>query len=151
MAFTVLAPIPRGGTAKSGIRSSAEIDAATGKETVRLSLNAKAQDELFEGPVTGQRFDLEVGRGSDHGRLRIRLNEHGKFTPRTMMRGAVLFSIQAWPGLPEGSHKPADCEAEDVLDGIVLRLPEWAQPEAAKAAMEDKFGLKKAGNEGSKG
>lgn len=133
MTFTKLRPVPTGGTPKSGIRASAKVDRAAGVELVRLSINAKAQEELFDGPISEKRFDLEVGRGPDQGKLRMRENADGAFRPRKMMKGTVLFSISAWYGLPDGAHKPSDCEAEDVQDGIILRLPDWAR-EPVKSA-----------------
>ena len=127
MGFTYAKPyMSKLNKTQTGIRISYKKNKA-GIFIVRLSLNKEVQKDLFESTVSGKMFNIEIGRGNDHGKLRINQSDKGVFKAVGSGYGSIVFTIEKWDTLPDVEHKPSDCFVESVNKGIIIELPKWAQ------------------------
>lgn len=112
---------------------------------VTISLNQRAQEALFGGPLVGERLRIDVGRAHDQGKLRLAKSPEGLLV-RGGPKGMARIVINAWDLVPKEVQASTPLSFVSVTsDGVVFELPSWGQPEAARARMEEKFGVGSAG------
>lgn len=113
---------------------------------VTITLNALAQEKLFGGPLIDRRVAVEIGRAMDQGKVRMVVDASRGFAVRRAPKGAARIDIVGWDLLPAEKQRSSAMRFVSSSDhGVVFDLPSWGQPEAARAAMEAKFGIGSAG------
>lgn len=142
MTFTP-ARLPLGAVHVKGIKAGLMRN-VKGRGAVRITFPQGEAERLFGPDAIGPGYAVAIGRGGDGGKLLIGrpgADKGGVFTMRAIARGGSQLMIGAWDVLPKGSHRAQPCHIEQAVpDGVVLVLPEWANPQA-KLATE--FGLKR--------
>lgn len=124
-----------------------------GRQKVRITFSTKIQTLIFGGPMAGRRFDVQVGRGTDEGKLRIveigdgEVVENGEFTARPGVKGSASLFVGSWDLLPKGKRTAAPCEVafSPRAGECILKLPAWCRPSGVGGRMEEQHGLKRAG------
>ena len=127
MSFTLARPyVPPSGGSQTGIRASCS-KIKSGDYIIRLSISQKVKEELFEQVDSEDMFAIEIGRGADHGKLRINKSDEGRFQFLKGIKGSIWFKIKKPDTIPDLECKMMDCHIIGPENGIVIRLPEWAQ------------------------
>lgn len=143
MSFTNALP-PVGNTIKTGI--SFGISARSRGVTARLTFTAQAQQEIFNRPIAGLAFRVQVGRGQDEGRLLLSLDENGELQARGGVRGSASIPMKAWDLLPQAKTPAAPCDLlEGRADGLLIKLPVWTCPSKPGGKLDQEHGLKRSG------
>ncbi|MBV7394571.1 hypothetical protein [Mameliella sediminis] len=130
----------------TGVSISLAINKAGGGK-VRLTLREDVQTARFGGPVAGKRFAVQIGRGSDEGRLRIFLDAMGAFEARAGIKGGATLYVAAWDLLPKSPRKAEPCRLKpfERQGELILELPDFCRPSRAGGKMDQEFGLRKVG------
>ena len=130
-----------GGAAKIVVNCSVQVRKSDHAVKVTFTLNQRAQEALFGGPLVGERLRLEVGRTVDQGKIRLSKHVDG-VTVKAGPRGAARLAVAAWSLVPTEAHSASPLRfVSNTPEGVVFSLPSWGQPEAARAAMDGKFGV----------
>lgn len=145
MTFTAATPARAREAAKASISASLRPSSAKGgpRDVVAITFKAAAQDQLFGGPIAGERFAIAVGRGEHHGLLRVEKRADGAFFATRLIAGSARLTIAAWDLLPDRSEPGQPCTIEGTDgNGVLIRLPAWAQRGVAQERVAAEFGLK---------
>ncbi|KHQ51126.1 hypothetical protein [Mameliella alba] len=128
----------------TGVSISLTINKA-GNGKVRLTLREDVQSSRFGGPIAGQRFSIQIGRGCDEGRLRIARDDNGAFEARSGIKGGATLYVAAWDLLPKSPRKAEPCKMKPFeREGeLILDLPDFCRPSRSGGRMDQEFGLKK--------
>lgn len=134
MTFTPAKP-PQKAAYLKAIR--ARLNNIKGGGTVTLFFPVGEAERLFGPDAVGPGYALGIGRAGDGGTILIArpgADKGGVFEMRRSMRGSTRLVIGAWDMLPRENHKAVACRIEQAIpDGIVLRLPDWANPQLLAA------------------
>lgn len=150
MSFTPARAYERQRPRKSGITMSVR---APGSRATRpyviFSMSAEFQQEHFGGEIDGQRFEVLIGRAQHEGTALFRvLGDTDIPTTSAVIafrtgRGTARLNVAIWDLLDRESHKVAACMVVDPStiegappEGLLIRLPEFCQPQARKARIE---------------
>lgn len=119
------------------------------RNAVLINIVAATQETLFGGPINGQCFKVEIGRDEHQGLLRIEKHPEGQVIAGCTIKGGAKLTLVPWDLLPQGSVPRALCTIERYDgNGVLIRLPEWAQQSVAAArmaAIKQEFALKPIG------
>ncbi len=143
MGFTDAKAPPPPAPPGTGVSIGLQINKA-GEGRVRITVREDQQHRRFGGPIAGKRVTVQIGRGSDEGRLRIALDENGAFEVRAGIKGSASIIVAAWDLLPRSPRKSEPCTIKPgSQEGeIVLELPPFCRPSAKGGRMDAEFGLK---------
>lgn len=149
MSFSSAPPVPSPAPQGSGISCYLRIGKRGSSFTTHFS--AAMQDRIFGGPIRDQSFAMEVGRGSDEGKLRIvRLGPNlaidgPMFIARSSVRGGASIKSGVWDLLPKDKRPGSAVELLSYdNNSCVLKLPSWARPSARDGQLGQEFALKPA-------
>ena len=141
MTFINARPVPQ---AKYGTGISCRtVSRKDGVKSFILTMTGGFQEENFGYSIAGKPVKVEVGRGADSGLLKVlvAVDVDTGITATKSMKESARIKCRAWDTLGEEDQKTAPCKVvEKIADGIVIRLPHWAN---TQAKMEAEFGLKR--------
>lgn len=123
MTFTPASPVE---VKPDGTGFSMALQYSDRQKKVRITITEAAQLEHFDGPLTGKRLDVMIGRDGDRGRIKLVVAEEGAFEPKRSAKGSVFISINRWNLLPE-DKRPA--QPMHIIDrdatGLTLMVPDY--------------------------
>lgn len=144
MSFTIARAYSAKSSGAGKICVNAAVSIRSSDQAVRVSitLNALAQEKLFGGPLIGGRVAVEIGRTTDQGKVRMAVDKARGSEVRRAPKGSVRIDIAGWDLLPAERQAKAAMRFVSASEaGVIFELPSWGQPEAARAAMDAKFGI----------
>ena len=146
MSWTVARRPDAGTTGRFAARAKV-VERKKGGLVFELALGPDAQSQMLGASIARAGVKVEVGRGTDHGRIRLCLDETSPIRASgAMARGSVKICVAAWDLLGREPAPAGDCAFVSIgPDGAILDLPSWGQPGARRAELEKEFGLKKGG------
>lgn len=144
MPFTDIPALPAPPPPGTGISFGLQITRAGRK--VRLTIRADLQEQLFGGPIEEKRFNAQVGRGADEGRLRLVMCDDGPLVARKGMRGSAFINMAGWDLLPNDKRPAAPAKIHSTPSNVevILTLPDYCRPSGRAGKMEAEFGIKRA-------
>lgn len=113
-------------TGGPGIKASSSEHEDLSEKTVSISMNQDAQRKYFGREVDpdSDRFTIERGAQTDLGKVKIALDTNGAIEVRRVMKGAIIFKLQAFPPVAPEKIKSMDCIVISQAAGeVVVRLP----------------------------
>lgn len=144
MTFTPARPFLRTAVNNAAaVTASVRLRKSDGAVRVIIGFNNRAQETVFGGPLAGRRVQVEVGRGADHGKVRLAVAEAGGHEVKSGPRGSAQVVVAGWDLIAAGAHASLvlPYAGSDAV-GHTFDLPPWGQPEARRAALDREFGLK---------
>lgn len=157
MTFSPAPQLPAPAPAGTGISLSVQVSKRN--STARLILTTAAQERVFGGPLNPEkdRVTVMVGRGSDEGKLQLRIGPEGEHEITNGVRGSVNIRVGRWDLLPKDKRPAAPCQdfGEMEFEGnervVMLWLPDWARPSKTKSGKFDgEFALKDNSGRGAR-
>ena len=117
-------------------RAVARASLAMGKQATRARLVVSLSAEIAEkiGATEKSKFEVLIGRGTDHGILRLRKNNSAGIVSPHRLKCSLVFNLGHIADYPNRREKAAPCMAE-VLDQATIEvvLPRWADRKQAAA------------------
>lgn len=142
MSFTAAPPLPAPKPSGTGV-SVALFHSKRGGY-VRFTITEDAQRRFFGDVIYSRSCAVQIGRGSDEGKVMINLVENGPFAFSDRgIKGSCSVKVGVWDLLPKDKRPAAACEVVHFTDAtLTLKLPSWARPSSHDGKIASEHGLK---------
>lgn len=144
MPFTDIAP-PKAAKTASGTGISMGLRFSKSRGGVaRITINTAMQEFIFGGPIHGQRFHAQAGRGADEGLLRLVKTDDGQIEAKAGVKGSASLSMATWDLLPKDARPSASCAVKSRPSNVevILSLPTWCRPSGVDGKISAQHRLK---------